>query len=261
VEPDLIAVRELEFGYPVGGFRLRVPELRVAAGERVALVGPSGCGKTTLINLLAGIQEAAAGSVEVAGLDMAALGPQDRQDLRILRLGLVFQEFELLEYLDVLENVLLPYRLTPLLQLDDGVRQVALELLANLGLGDKTRRYPAQLSQGERQRVALGRALVTRPAVVLGDEPTGNLDPRNRDHVIDALLHYGRDTGAPVVIVTHDHELLPRFDRVIQVAELVSAQRTNHGPEKPLRIQSNAGPSQVCPQMTQIDADTGEENE
>ncbi len=216
---EVLAVRDLEFGYPVGGFRLRVPELQVAAGESVALVGPSGCGKTTLINLLAGIEEPAAGVVEVAGLDMAQLAPEDRQDLRILKVGLVFQEFELLEYLEVLDNVLLPYRLTSLLEIDDGVRERARVLLSDLGLEDKMRRYPNQLSQGERQRVALCRALVTNPAVVLGDEPTGNLDPGNRDRVIDALLDYGRRTGAPVVVVTHDHELLPRFDRVVEVAE------------------------------------------
>ena len=148
--------------------------------------------------------------------------PEDRQDLRILKVGLVFQEFELLEYLDVLDNVLLPYRLTSLLELGDGVRERARTLLSDTGLGDKMHRYPAQLSQGERQRVALCRALVTKPAVVLGDEPTGNLDPGNRDHVIEALLTYGRQTGAPVVVVTHDHELLPRFDRVMKVDELVS---------------------------------------
>ena len=222
METNLIAVRNLEFGYPVGGFRLRVAELQVGAGESVALVGPSGCGKTTLINLLAGIEEAAAGVIEVAGLDLVQLAPEDRQDLRILKVGLVFQEFELLEYLEVLDNVLLPYRLTSLLEFDDGVRERASALLSDLGLGDKMRRYPTQLSQGERQRVALCRALVTKPAVVLGDEPTGNLDPGNRDHVIDALLTYGRQTGAPVVVVTHDHELLPRFDRVMKVDELVS---------------------------------------
>jgi putative ABC transport system ATP-binding protein len=150
---------------------------------------------------------------------MASLSAEDRQDLRALRIGLVFQEFELLEYLDVLDNVLLPYRLTPVLELDREARVRARELAADLGLGDKLGRLPGELSQGERQRVGLCRALVTRPAVVLGDEPTGNLDPANRDRVIDALLAYGRDTGAPVVVVTHDHELLPRFDHVLDVGE------------------------------------------
>ena len=264
----MIAVRDLEFSYRVGDFNLRVPELRVAGGESVALVGPSGCGKTTLINLLAGIQEAAGGSVEVAGLDMATLGPEDRQDLRILKLGLIFQEFELLEYLDVLDNVLLPYRLTPLLELDNETRARARALLEDLGLKDKLARFPAQLSQGERQRVALSRALVTQPAVVLGDEPTGNLDPVNRDHVIDALLDYGRDTGAPVVVVTHDHDLLPRFDRALDVTELfgekekppIAQMNADPSQESPQMTQKDADPSQESPQMTQIDADKGGEN-
>ncbi len=229
METKLIAVRDLEFSYPVGDFHLRLEEMEVAAGESVALVGPSGCGKTTLINLMAGILEAAAGVIEVAGLDMVQLAPEDRQDLRVLKVGLVFQEFELLEYLDVLDNVLLPYRLTSLLDLDAAARERARELLNNLGLSDKLNRFPDQLSQGERQRVALSRALVTRPAVVLGDEPTGNLDPVNRDHVIEALLSYGRDTGAPVVVVTHDHELLPRFNRTIDVTELFRSEGDQRG--------------------------------
>jgi putative ABC transport system ATP-binding protein len=234
VATELISVEGLEFAYPVGGFRLRVPEMRVGAGESVALIGPSGCGKTTLINLLAGILEVSAGTIEVAGLELSRLAPEDRQDLRVLKIGLVFQEFELLEYLEVLDNVLLPYRLTPLLDLDGAARTRARDLLTDLGLGDMLDRFPGQLSQGERQRVALARALVTRPGVVLGDEPTGNLDPANRDHVIDALLSYGRDTNAPVVVVTHDHDLLPRFDRVIEVAELLDTD------EKPQITQMNA---------------------
>jgi putative ABC transport system ATP-binding protein len=222
VETNMIAVRNLEFGYPAGGFRLEVSDLRVESGECVALTGPSGCGKTTLIHLAAGILEASSGSIEVAGLDMASLGQTDRQDLRVLKVGLVFQEFELLEYLDVLDNVLLPYRLTPLLELGEDVCTRARQLIDDMGIGEVAHRFPDQLSQGERQRVALCRALVTNPAVVLGDEPTGNLDPVNRDHVIDALLGYGRSNGAPVLVVTHDHDLLPRFDRSVDISELLT---------------------------------------
>jgi putative ABC transport system ATP-binding protein len=235
----VIRVRELEFGYAAGGFELDVPALAVDPGESVALSGPSGCGKTTLIHLLAGILEARAGAVEIAGLDMAALGPADRQDLRALKIGLVFQEFELLEYLDVLDNVLLPYRLTPVLELDAAVRDRARSLVADVGLGDKLHRFSGQLSQGERQRVALCRALVTGPSVVLGDEPTGNLDVANRDHVIDALLAYGRTHDAAVVVVSHDREILPRFDRVVDVQAL------SRNEEKPQITQINADQSEV----------------
>jgi len=222
----VIRVRDLEFAYGAGGFRLAVPSLLVASPESVALTGPSGCGKTTLIHLLAGILTTGAGAIEIAGIDMAGLAPADRQDLRALKIGLVFQEFELLEYLDVLDNVLLPYRLTPVLELDDDVVDRARELIADVGLGDKLRRYPGELSQGERQRIALCRALVTEPAVILGDEPTGNLDAANRDHVIESLLAYGRAAPAAVVVVTHDRELLPRFDRVLEVTTFASPQIT-----------------------------------
>ncbi|MEE4273657.1 MAG: ABC transporter ATP-binding protein [Thermoanaerobaculales bacterium] len=222
----MIRVRNLEFAYAAGGFTLAVPSISVSSAESVALTGPSGCGKTTLIHLLAGILEAGAGTIEVGGIDMAALAPADRQDLRALRIGLVFQEFELLEYLDVLDNVLLPYRLTPVLELDGEVVDRAHGLIADVGLGDKCCRFPGELSQGERQRIALCRALVTEPAVVLGDEPTGNLDAGNRDHVIDSLLVYGRSKGAAVVVVTHDRELLPRFDRTVEVSTFARPQIT-----------------------------------
>jgi len=216
----VIAVREAEFAYPEGGFHLRVRELAVGEKESVAITGSSGSGKTTLINLLAGLLVPDSGNINVLGLDLAGLAAEDRQDLRILKLGLVFQEFELLEYIDVLDNILLPYRITPVLTLEATARERAMSLAREVGLGDKLQRLPGQLSQGERQRVAVCRALVTRPAVIFGDEPTGNLDARNRDHVADALFSYSEQTGAPLVVVSHDPELVSRFARRVDVAEL-----------------------------------------
>jgi len=217
---DVIEIQDALFGYPAGGFQLRVPDLQIGEGEKVAITGPSGSGKTTLINLLSGILTPVSGSVKVVGLDLTRLGVEDRQDLRVLKLGLVFQEFELLDYLDVLDNVLLPYRVTPVLELDRIVRERAAALVREVGLGDKLNRFPRQLSQGERQRVAVCRALVTRPAVILGDEPTGNLDAVNRDHVTETLFQYSSETGAPLVVVSHDQELVERFDREVDVTEL-----------------------------------------
>jgi putative ABC transport system ATP-binding protein len=216
----MIKVQDARFGYPTGGFQLRIPELEISKGEKLAVTGPSGSGKTTLINLLAGILAPVSGRIEVVGLELTNLAVEDRQDLRILKLGLVFQEFELLEYLDVLDNILLPYRITPILALDEPARDRAISLAKEVGLGDKLKRFPNQLSQGERQRVALCRALVTQPAVIFGDEPTGNLDPVNRDHVIQTLFRYSENTGAPLVVVTHDNELVERFDRNVDVTEL-----------------------------------------
>jgi putative ABC transport system ATP-binding protein len=220
MEELVIEVRDLAFGYPRGGFELRVNELELARGESVAVVGPSGCGKTTLLHLLAGILAPASGSVVVDGVEVSELGRDDRQDYRALAVGLVFQEFELLDYLDVLENVLLPYRVSPVLNLDGAARQRAGELVEQVGLTDKKRSFPGQLSQGERQRVAVCRSLVTLPKVLFGDEPTANLDTDNRDLVIDTLFRYTEAERAPLVVVTHDHELHPRFDSVVDVREL-----------------------------------------
>jgi putative ABC transport system ATP-binding protein len=213
----LIQIKQLQFGYRVGAFRLAVERLDIAAQERIALIGPSGCGKTTLLNLLAGILTPDQGTIEVEGIRISGLNPEDRQDFRALHMGLVFQEFELLEYLTVLDNILLPFRLNPILQLTKDVQERARALCDRVGLGDKTKRYPALLSQGERQRVALCRALVTQPKVIFGDEPTGNLDPVNRDLVMDILAEYSASSQAPLVIVTHDHELLDRFDWTVDV--------------------------------------------
>lgn len=216
----MIRVKDLAFGYPRGGFELRVGELEVASGESVAVVGPSGCGKTTLLHLLAGILRPASGTVRVGNVEVSELGREDRQDFRALAVGLVFQEFELLEYLDVLDNVLLPYRVSPALALDDAAQQRATELVEQVGLADKRGSFPQQLSQGERQRVAVCRSLVTRPRVLFGDEPTANLDADNRDQVMDTLFRYTEEQQAPLIVVTHDQELRQRFATVLDVQEL-----------------------------------------
>ena len=219
---SLIQIKQLQFDYRVGAFRLAVESLDIGAQERVALIGPSGCGKTTLLNLLAGILVPARGEIDVDGTCISGLNQEDRQDFRALHMGLVFQEFELLEYLTVLDNILLPFRLNPILQLTKAVQERARMLCGKVGLGDKTKRYPAHLSQGERQRVAVCRALVTQPMVIFGDEPTGNLDPVNRNIVMDILSEYSESSKAPLVIVTHDHELLDRFDRTMDIREVAA---------------------------------------
>ncbi len=216
----MIEARDVEFNYPAGTFRLRLGALEVAAGDRLAFTGPSGSGKTTLLHLLSGILLPNRGRIRLDGLELTELGPEDRQDLRLLRVGLVFQELELLDYLDLVDNVLLPYRASPFLVLDEEVRERARELLARLGLGDRLRDLPARLSGGERQRVALARALVTDPPVVLGDEPTGNLDAATRDRVAELLFAQAERTGAALVVVSHDPGLVARFERTLDVREL-----------------------------------------
>ena len=196
---------------------MRVDTLHIASGERVAFIGPSGSGKSTLVHLIAGILTPRSGVVQVKGQQINALPEPARRHFRIENIGLVFQEFELIEYLTVLDNMVLPYRLNPTLVLDDAVRQRAAVLADELGVGDKLSRYPANLSQGERQRVAIGRALVTEPTLLLADEPTGNLDPRNKQRIVDLLLHQADQRDLTVVMVTHDHGLLDRFQTVTDV--------------------------------------------
>ena len=218
----MIEARGLRFAYP-GGFALAVPELTVGAGETVAVVGPSGSGKTTLLNLISGIARPEAGTVVVDGAEVTALGDRARRRLRAARIGFVFQEFALVDYLTAEGNVLYPYRVGTGLRLDADARARTRALLAAFGLGAKAGRRPAQLSQGERQRVAIARALVTRPAAILADEATGNLDPANKAAALDLLFEQARATGAALLCVTHDHELLPRFDRVVDFADLREA--------------------------------------
>jgi ABC-type lipoprotein export system ATPase subunit len=204
------------------GFSLRLPTLDIAAGESVAIIGPSGCGKTTLLRLAAGIIEPTAGRVTLDGRSLHGLGEAARRSLRLARVGIVFQDFRLLPHLTVEENVLLPFRLGSL-RLDASARSRARELLDRLGIGDLARRSVERLSQGEQQRTAICRALVTQPGLVLADEPTGNLDPANKRLILDALLDAARDRGAAVLAVTHDHDLLGAFDRVVDLgAEVVS---------------------------------------
>jgi ABC-type lipoprotein export system ATPase subunit len=211
----MIHVRDLEFRYREGEFVLRVPELVIEPGSAVAVIGPSGSGKTTLLHLIAGIAVPARGRITVTGTDITSLADAARRDFRIRTIGLVFQEFELLEYLTVLDNILLSYRISSALALDRGVRGKAMGLARQVGIGDKLRRLATRLSHGEKQRVAVCRALLTGPPLLLADEPTGNLDPANKDRVLDILFEYARGSGATLVTVTHDHDLLQRFGRVV----------------------------------------------
>lgn len=216
----MISIRDLEFAYPRGGFRLSVPQLDVATGERLAVVGASGSGKTTLLDIVAGIRCCTAGSVTVGDVDVGALTDGDRRRYRVRRVGLIFQAFELLEYLSVRDNILLPYRIGPTLELDAAAIARVEALAADTGMTAHLDSFPSRLSQGERQRAAICRALSTAPSLILADEPTGNLDPDNKHRVLDILLQQVERNRATLVMVTHDHDLLDRFDRVLDMREL-----------------------------------------
>ena len=215
----MIHIQQLEFRYPHGEFTLRVDELEIESNRKVAIIGPSGSGKTTLLHLLAGIKTPQAGEVHVGEAVINQLSTRARRDFRIQRMGLVFQNFELLDYLSVLENILLPFRISPAMRLTREIKQRAAELADRVGMGDKLKRYANRLSQGERQRVAVCRALLGEPKLLLADEPTGNLDPANKNRVLKILTDYADRSGATLVAVTHDHDLLTSFDRVIDCKE------------------------------------------
>lgn len=215
----MIELRDVRFEYTQPGFALVVPRLRIVGGTKVAAIGPSGSGKTTLLNLVSGIERPAAGDIETAGVRVDRLSPAARRSFRITHLGFVFQDFLLLEYLDVLQNILYPYRLHRDLDLDHEAHARARRLAADLGIEPLLQRRPSELSQGERQRVAIARALVTAPQLVLADEPTGNLDPATKQQVLELLFEQCDAHSMTLLMVTHDHGLLDRFDQVIDVSD------------------------------------------
>ena len=186
--------------------------LAVDAGELVVVQGPSGCGKSTLLLAAGGLLEPDAGSVQLEGRDLYALSSEQRARLRAKRVGFIFQQFHLVPYLSVLENVLAPSLAAPVA----GARERARELIVRFGLGERMEHLPAELSTGERQRAALARALLNRPQLLLADEPTGNLDQKNSELVLQHLADFARSGGA-VLLVTHDADASRQAQRVIRL--------------------------------------------
>lgn len=217
----MIRIEALRFRYPAhaGGFTLAIPAFSMAAGERLAIVGPSGTGKTTLLKLIAGIETPDSGLIRVAGQDLHGLAGGARRRFRITRLGFVFQDLQLLDYLSLADNILHPYRINPALRLDARVRQRLVALARELGLDGKLGKPVRSVSQGERQRAAICRAVLPGPALILADEPTASLDPVNQRKILDVLFHAVEGQGASLITVTHDHELLSRFDRVVDFSD------------------------------------------
>lgn len=211
----MISAQQLKFRYPRSNFVLDIEDLQIEAGAKVAVVGPSGCGKTTLLNLLAGIELPDQGRVEIDGQCISKLSDSARRNFRIAQIGMVFQQFELIEYLNLKQNILLPFQINTSLKLTKEVEARAVKLAQEMGLGDKLRRRPDQLSQGEKQRCAICRALVVQPKIILADEPTGNLDQANKGVILDLMHDQAKSNGQTLVVVTHDLSILDRMDRTI----------------------------------------------
>ncbi|MFT5284490.1 MAG: putative ABC transport system ATP-binding protein [Planctomycetota bacterium] len=220
-----VRVEGLVHRYANSEFELRLPQFTLKAGELVACIGASGSGKSTLLNLIAGVLVQGEGRIEFECRDWSELGEAARRATRIRQIGLVFQEFELLEHLSVRENVLLPYLLSSALKLDEQVERRAEELATAAGIAQFFNRRPRELSMGERQRVAICRALVTQPSLILADEPTGNLDPSNSRLILELLLAQVRGSKATLLMVTHNHALLELFDRVVDLDDQNESRR------------------------------------
>ena len=193
---------------------LRDITFELEAGRTLAITGPSGSGKSTLLGLLAGLDRPTSGRVLLDGHDLSRLGEDERARIRVERVGFVFQAFHLIPTLTARENVQVPLELRGE---DPGAR--ADELLQRVGLADRAHHYPAQLSGGEQQRVAVARAFVNRPRLLFADEPTGNLDAANGQNVVALLAELNQELGTTVVLVTHDPELAARADRVLRLRD------------------------------------------
>ena len=216
IEDAVLAARNVskEVSSPEGSLTiLSNVSFEIDKGDSVAVVGASGAGKSTLLALLAGLDLPTEGDIWLNGVNLTNLDEDGRAELRAASVGFVFQSFHLVPSLNALENVMLPLELAG----KDSPRQKALDILQQVGLGERWSHYPAQLSGGEKQRVAIARAFATEPAVLFADEPTGNLDSRTGEHVIDLMFELNRDSSTTLVLVTHDKPLAARCDRIISL--------------------------------------------
>jgi putative ABC transport system ATP-binding protein len=216
MQDKAIALHDVDLSLGRGAARVHILKgisLDIARGEAVGLVGPSGSGKSTLLMLMAGLERPDSGRIVVDGTDLAALDEDRLARFRGRRIGIVFQSFHLVPTMTALENVALPLELAGE---GDAFERARAELQA-VGLGHRMQHYPAQLSGGEQQRVAIARAIVSNPAILVADEPTGNLDENTGESIIDLLFALKRDRGATLVLVTHDLNLARLCDRMVRL--------------------------------------------
>jgi len=219
-EEDAIKVVDLKKRYGSGDdavFALRGMSFSIGSGEFIAIIGPSGCGKTTLLNILGALDRPTSGMVYIDGIDISKLGNKELAMVRSRKLGFVFQDFNLLSRMSVVENVELPLFIAgadPVFS-----RQRAMSLLARLGIAQKANRNVNNISGGERQRVAVARALANDPRIVLADEPTGNLDTKNTELMMNLMKQLNEEFGKTLIVITHNPEVASHAQRVISIRD------------------------------------------
>ena len=210
----ILKVNRVCKAYQQGNHRVEVLEhlsMSADAGEKIAILGPSGCGKSTLLSLLAGLDKPDVGTVEIDGQDLAKMSEDERSIIRSQKLGIVFQQYHLMRNLTAVENVGLPLELLGSLDF----RERASHAINEVGLSKRSGHFPSELSGGECQRVAIARALINRPALVLADEPSGNLDQKTGEEIMDLLFGLCQDHKITLLLVTHNQELARRCDRAL----------------------------------------------
>ena len=214
----ILKVHQACKSFQQGNHKVKVLEhldLEVIQGEKVAILGPSGCGKSTLLSLLAGLDNPDSGTIEIDGTDLAKINEDQLSQTRSEKLGIVFQQYHLMRNLTAVENVGLPLEILETTDFSDRARTA----LKDVGLDHRATHFPSEMSGGECQRVAIARALVTRPALILADEPSGNLDQKTGDEVMDILFNLCREHTTSLVLVTHNRELADRCDRSLLLNE------------------------------------------
>lgn len=217
----MIKIRDLNFVYEKSNFELSVSKIDVNTGEKIVFTGPSGCGKTTLMNLISGILLPKSGDIEITDINIAKMNDSQRRNFRIQNIGFIFQTFELIDYLNILDNITLPLRISKSLKLTDEVIEKAKLLAKDVGLEKNLDISISNLSHGEKQRVAICRALINDPEYIIADEPTGNLDYTNKEKAMDIIMNEVTRHKSTLLMVTHDESLISRFDRKIDFHSLL----------------------------------------
>lgn len=215
----ILQIRDLHFQYPASDFKIEISDIKITQGRKIAISGKSGSGKTTLIHLISGILKPQSGKILFYDESITDMNDKEIRKHRILNIGFIFQEFELLEYLNVMDNLILPYKINKSLVIDAEIKDKAKEIANRIGIGNKLDQHPKQLSGGERQRLAIARALITSPPLIIADEPTGNLDEKTSNIVMDEITDQVSYTNSTLIMISHNNELISSFDEIIDIQE------------------------------------------